>query len=118
MVVTTKCIRTSSSNPYLCLYYVYYDVHACTCRMVHFTFFNVYLTTQVQPVDWASAEASLQVDCSVKEVAWATPGTTAGMAMLEEFCSKRLKNFDKCRNDPASNGLSNLSPWFHFGKVF
>ena len=52
----------------------------------------------------------------MKEVAWATPGTTAGMAMLEDFCSTRLKNFDKHRNDPVINGLSNLSPWFHFGK--
>ena len=71
---------------------------------------------QVQPVDWAAAEASLQVDRNVKEVAWATPGTTAGLAVLEEFCSARLKNFDKHRNDPVINGLSNLSPWFHFGK--
>ena len=72
---------------------------------------------QVRPVDWVAAEASLQVDRTVKEVAWATPGSAAGMAMLEEFCSKRLKNFDKHRNDPVINGLSNLSPWFHFGKV-
>ena len=67
-------------------------------------------------MDWAAAEASLQVDRNVKEVAWATPGTTAGLAVLEEFCSTRLKNFDKHRNDPVINGLSNLSPWFHFGK--
>ena len=72
----------------------------------------------MQPVDWVSAEASLEVDHSVKEVTWATPGTTAGMRMLEEFCSKRLKNFDKQRNDPVIDGLSNLSPWFHFGESY
>lgn len=68
------------------------------------------------PVDWEAAEASLEVDRSVKEVSWATPGTAAGMATLEEFCLQRLRKFDKQRNDPCVNGLSNLSPWLHFGK--
>ena len=70
----------------------------------------------MEPVDWGKAEASLEVDRSVKEVAWAAPGTAAGMAMLHTFCSKKLKNFDKHRNDPSIDGLSNLSPWFHFGE--
>ena len=74
------------------------------------------MTSQLTPVDWEAAEASLEVDRNVKEVSWAMPGTAAGMAMLEEFCSKRLKNFDKQRNDPCVNGLSNLSPWLHFGE--
>lgn len=86
--------------------YMYFLLHHFCCS----------LCAQVQPVDWTAAEASLQVDLSVKEVSWATPGTTAGLAMLEEFCSVRLKNFDKDRNNPVVNGLSNLSPWFHFGK--
>lgn len=70
----------------------------------------------MKPADWVAAEASLEVDHTVKEVTWATAGTTGGLAMLEEFCSQRLKNFGKDRNDPAANGLSNLSPWFHFGE--
>ena len=72
----------------------------------------------MKPVDWAAAEASLEIDHSVKEVSWAVPGTSAGMAMLEEFCTQRLKDFNKHRNDPSRNGLSNLSPWFHFGEDF
>lgn len=79
---------------------------------------NFSTLTQVKPADWAAAEASLEVDCSIKEVTWATAGTAGGLAMLEEFCSQRLKNFSKDRNDPAVNGLSNLSPWFHFGEKY
>ena len=69
-----------------------------------------------QPIDWSAAFQSLEVDKSIKEVDWATPGTVAGLQMLEEFCEKRLKSFSALRNDPNANGLSNLSPWFHFGK--
>jgi deoxyribodipyrimidine photo-lyase len=53
---------------------------------------------------------------TVGPVDWAKPGASAGLAMLDEFCSKRLKLFGSKRSDPAINALSNLSPWFHFGK--
>ena len=49
------------------------------------------------------------------EVPWAMPGYKAGMAVLEEFCTSRLRNFHSGRNDPNLSALSNLSPWFHFG---
>lgn len=70
----------------------------------------------LQPIDWDSCYASLQVDRTVKEVGWATPGTTSGLAVLEEFIQERLKFFGTDRNNPNKTALSNLSPWFHFGK--
>ena len=66
--------------------------------------------------DWKKAYESLKVDNNVKEVSWATPGTTAGLAKLEEFCSKKLKQFATGRNDPTTDSLSGLSPWLHFGE--
>ena len=69
-----------------------------------------------QCVDWTAADSSLQVDRTVGEVPWATPGYKAGMTVLEEFCTTRLRDFHSGRNDPNLNALSNLSPWFHFGK--
>ena len=69
-----------------------------------------------QPNDWTAALDSLQVDRNVPEVDWATPGSKAGLLMLEDFCQNRLKYFDGYRNDPTKSALSNLSPWFHFGK--
>ncbi|XP_029472371.1 LOW QUALITY PROTEIN: deoxyribodipyrimidine photo-lyase-like [Rhinatrema bivittatum] len=69
------------------------------------------------PVDWDACCASLQVDRSVREVDWATPGTAAGLSVLQSFIGERLKFFCTDRNDPNKAALSNLSPWFHFGQV-
>lgn len=52
----------------------------------------------------------------MKEVEWATPGTAAGLAVLQSFIAERLKNFGSHRNNPNKEALSNLSPWFHFGE--
>ncbi|XP_046571771.1 LOW QUALITY PROTEIN: deoxyribodipyrimidine photo-lyase-like [Haliotis rubra] len=68
-------------------------------------------------VNWEAAYASLEVDRSVKEVDWATPGTKGGLKMLESFCKERLKYFNADRNNPNKNALSNLSPWIHFGQI-
>lgn len=70
----------------------------------------------LQPVDWTKTLASLQVDKTVGEVSWATPGTRAGMAMLESFIDVRLKLFGTQRNDPNRTALSQLSPWIRFGQ--
>lgn len=67
-------------------------------------------------VDWKKAFDSLEVDMTVDEVDWATPGYSNGINELEQFCKHRLKIFNEKRNDPIANALSNLSPWFHFGK--
>ena len=65
--------------------------------------------------DWKAADAYLQVDRSVGEVNWITPGTKNGLIGLSNFCQKRLKLFSEKRNDPNVGALSNLSPWLHFG---
>lgn len=70
-----------------------------------------------EPVDWDTAYNFLEVDRSVGEVDWATPGTTAGYRTLESFCSQRLKYFSSERNNPNKPALSNLSPWIHFGQI-
>lgn len=68
-------------------------------------------------INWKMAFDSLEVDMSVDEVDWAKPGYTNGVNELEQFCKHRLKIFNDKRNDPVVNALSNLSPWFHFGKI-
>ncbi|GIY97540.1 deoxyribodipyrimidine photo-lyase [Caerostris extrusa] len=71
----------------------------------------------LEPVDWNTIESNLEVNMDVKEVAWAKPGTTAGLCKISEFCKSRLKSFNDLRNDPTKNNLSDLSPWFHFGQI-
>ncbi|XP_065333593.1 deoxyribodipyrimidine photo-lyase-like [Cloeon dipterum] len=72
---------------------------------------------KAEPIDWTAVEEKLEVDRSVGPVSWAKPGSEAGLAMLNEFCCKRIKLFGSKRNDPNINALSNLSPWFHFGHL-
>ena len=76
-----------------------------------------YDKTLVTQVDWKACYDSLKVDRDVKIVDWAKPGYSGGIKVLEEFIQARLRSFDDERNDPNKNGLSNLSPWYHFGQV-
>ncbi len=71
----------------------------------------------ITSVDWKACYDSLKVDKNVKIVDWAVPGYTGGIKTLQEFIQNRLRSFDDDRNDPNKSGLSNLSPWYHFGQV-
>ncbi|XP_032781741.2 deoxyribodipyrimidine photo-lyase isoform X1 [Daphnia magna] len=73
--------------------------------------------TKAKPVDWKAANAYLEVDRTVEEVDWITPGTKSGLLELSNFCQKRLRLFGEKRNDPNVAALSNLSPWLHFGQL-
>ena len=46
-----------------------------------------------------------------------TPGTKAGLENLHLFVEKRLKVYNKSRNDPNVEALSNMSPWVNHGQV-
>lgn len=44
-------------------------------------------------------------------------GSTAGEKALVRFCTDKIKAYDNTRNDPNTDGLSGLSPYFHFGQI-
>lgn len=44
-------------------------------------------------------------------------GYSEGMRQIELFFSERFPNYDKCRNNPDVDMLSNLSPWLHAGHI-
>lgn len=58
-----------------------------------------------------------EVDETVEEVGWATPGYAAGVARLEHFLDTRLRDYHAKRNDPLAEAVSDLSPWLHFGMI-
>ena len=70
-----------------------------------------------EPIDWTATLASLEIDRSVSPVSWLQPGPAAGLAMLNSFIEKRLKDYGVQRNDPNKTLQSNLSPYIHFGQV-
>ncbi|KAF0990424.1 hypothetical protein HZS_876 [Henneguya salminicola] len=53
----------------------------------------------------------------VDPIDWAQPGYAQGLVCLEDFIIHRLPEFAFFRNNAASEGTSNLSPWLHFGHL-
>jgi deoxyribodipyrimidine photo-lyase len=45
------------------------------------------------------------------------PGEAAAVATMNDFITKRLKGYAAQRNNPSVDGLSNLSPFLHFGSL-
>lgn len=68
-------------------------------------------------IDWPAALASLQIDRSVPEVTWLTPGYTGATQTMQTFIDTRLKDYSDKRNDPNEHVASNLSPYYHFGQI-
>eukprot|EP00088_Acartia_fossae_P051229 TRINITY_DN5756_c0_g1_i3.p1 TRINITY_DN5756_c0_g1~~TRINITY_DN5756_c0_g1_i3.p1 ORF type:complete len:525 (-),score=182.13 TRINITY_DN5756_c0_g1_i3:776-2293(-) len=70
--------------------------------------------------DFKSVLDSLDIDRTgwgVEPPATFTPGADAALANLQEFVAKRLKVYDKSRNDPNVEALSRLSPWVNHGQI-
>jgi deoxyribodipyrimidine photo-lyase len=72
---------------------------------------------KVKKTDWDEAEMSLKIDRSVPEVDWLVPGEKAAAAILDHFLAKKLSAYASKRNDPTEDGVSNFSPYLHFGQI-
>ncbi|CAK9173145.1 unnamed protein product [Ilex paraguariensis] len=76
-----------------------------------------------QLIDWPVLRADvLRKGAEVPEIEWCEPGEHAAMEVLignkNGFLMKRLKNYSTDRNNPLKpKGLSNLSPYLHFGQI-
>ena len=60
--------------------------------------------------------SQLNIDRSIPAAAF-SGGPSQGELLLDEFIEKKLSRYDKDRNDPNIDGLSNMSPYLHFGQV-
>lgn len=45
------------------------------------------------------------------------PGTSEAAATLDQFLNEKLAFYEKRRNDPTTEGQSDLSPYLHFGQL-
>ncbi len=68
-------------------------------------------------IDWPKITRTLQIDFSVPEVDWLTPGEAGACSALADFLGERLTNYEPQRNFPDKNGQSGLSPYLHFGQL-
>jgi deoxyribodipyrimidine photo-lyase len=72
---------------------------------------------RVRRVNWEKAEKTLNIDRSVPEVDWLLPGEKAAAETLTQFLKTKLSAYSSRRNDPTEDGVSNLSPYLHFGQI-
>jgi deoxyribodipyrimidine photo-lyase len=68
-------------------------------------------------IDWTRIRKALKVDTSVGSVGWIRPGEDAAHRMLGLFIDERLGEYNERRNDPNAGGVSDLSPYLHFGQI-
>jgi len=78
------------------------------------------LDIQLGSLDLSSLEdlvQSLDIDHTVGRVNKLRGGTREAERHLSVFLSERLEDYTRARNDPTKDGLSNLSPYLHFGQI-
>jgi deoxyribodipyrimidine photo-lyase len=71
----------------------------------------------VSRIDWERIFKTLDIDSGVPEVDWVKSGERAAKRALDDFIKNKLPQYDTLRNDPSSDGQSNLSPYLHFGQI-
>ena len=59
----------------------------------------------------------LRIDRTVKRIEAFRGGESQAEKRLREFLAKKLDRYSELGNDPAAEGLSNLSPYLHFGQI-
>lgn len=67
--------------------------------------------------EWKKLRKVLKIDFRVPEVGWIVPGEKQAVFTLKRFIKNKLNKYPDDRNDPAKDGLSNLSPFLHFGQI-
>jgi deoxyribodipyrimidine photo-lyase len=67
--------------------------------------------------DWGQIEARVRAKPLPDYTLPATAGEQAADSAARAFVEQRLTSYAARRNDPARDGLSNLSPYFHYGQL-
>lgn len=72
---------------------------------------------EVPSIPWDEYLKDTRVDQSVKEADWIEPGGRAARKVLKYFIQHKLEGYSLKRNDPNKDGLSNMSPYLHYGQI-
>lgn len=71
----------------------------------------------INKTNWDYIYENLKVDKSIKPTKFFYPGEAKAKEVLFDFINYKLKFYNQNRNNPNIDGLSNLSPYLHFGMV-
>lgn len=78
--------------------------------------YHPYSHVKKDKIEWPKIINRLNIDHTIHEIDWAKPGEKAAKERLE-FLKIGLQGYSLKRNNPLLEGLSNLSPYFHFGHI-
>ena len=67
--------------------------------------------------DTTKAISGLNIDHSIKPEDRFHGGTGEAKQRLEDFIDRKLDSYERLKNDPNADSLSNLSPYLHFGQI-
>lgn len=67
--------------------------------------------------DVEKALSRLRIDRGVKKVDSFRGGTREAYRLLQMFIEEKLDHYPEGRNDPTLEGLSQMSPYLHFGQI-
>jgi len=71
----------------------------------------------INKTNWNNIYDSLKVDKSVKPTLFFKSGENEALNVLNSFIKNKLNFYVKNKNNPNIDGLSNLSPYLHFGMI-
>ena len=68
-------------------------------------------------VNWVKLRNFVSEDNPKYTFVWIRPGEDEARGVLKLFVEEKLRNYNKERNDPNLNSVSDLSPYLHFGQI-
>jgi deoxyribodipyrimidine photo-lyase len=87
-------------------------------RKNHPNFSSLHLKFDVLEIeDISKCLAGLKTNSGVIKAQTFHGGTSEAEKLLDIFLNKKISHYDKFRNDPTEDALSNMSPYLHFGQI-
>ncbi|MFW5821039.1 MAG: deoxyribodipyrimidine photolyase, partial [Bacteroidota bacterium] len=71
----------------------------------------------INKTNFNKAIDNLKININIGAIDWLKPGETEAGKVLDHFINNKLGEYNEKRNDPTKDGLSNLSPYLHFGQI-
>ncbi|MGB9842733.1 MAG: deoxyribodipyrimidine photolyase, partial [Caldisericia bacterium] len=71
----------------------------------------------INKTNWNNIYENLKVDKSIKPTLFFKPGEREAFNILNDFIKNKLNFYIRNKNNPNIDGLSNLSPYLHFGMI-
>ena len=72
---------------------------------------------ETKSINWKEVINNLEIDYSVPEIDWITPGEDVAKQMLKKFINENYSNYGDDKNNPNIDGTSNFSPYLHYGHI-